>query len=76
MASTTPAPAPGAGANINVPLPPGSGNGAYEAALERVVVPAIRTFSPDLIIIACGFDASMLDPFAIMMVDQRSATRT
>ena len=59
----------GAGATVNIPLPPGSGNGAYEAALERVVVPAIRAFRPDLIIVACGFDASMLDPFAIMMLD-------
>ncbi|MDX6656295.1 MAG: hypothetical protein QOH62_1088 [Solirubrobacteraceae bacterium] len=59
----------GEGTTINVPLPPGSGNGAYEAALERVVVPAIRAFRPDIILVACGFDASMLDPLAIMMVD-------
>jgi acetoin utilization deacetylase AcuC-like enzyme len=59
----------GEGANINVPLPPGSGNGAYEAAIERVALPAIRAFAPDIVLVACGFDASMLDPFAIMMVD-------
>lgn len=59
----------GEGTTINVPLPPGSGNGAYEAAMERVVLPAIRSFRPDIILVACGFDASMLDPFAIMMVD-------
>jgi acetoin utilization deacetylase AcuC-like enzyme len=58
----------GAGATLNVPLPPGSGNGAYEAALERVVAPAIRCFRPDIVLVASGFDASMCDPFAVMAV--------
>ncbi len=58
----------GAGATLNVPLPPGSGNGAYEAALERVVAPAIRRFRPDVVLVASGFDASMCDPFAVMAV--------
>ena len=58
----------GEGFCVNVPLPPGSGNGAYVAALERVVVPAIEGFNPDLIIIASGLDASMMDPLAMQMV--------
>jgi acetoin utilization deacetylase AcuC-like enzyme len=58
----------GEGANINIPLPPGSGSGAYEAAVERVVVPALRTFRPEVILVACGLDAGMLDPLAMMMV--------
>ena len=65
----------GQGCNLNIPLPPGSGNGAYEAAMERVVVPAIRTFRPEIILVACGFDASMLDPFAIMMLDSHGFAR-
>ena len=65
----------GEGCNLNVPLPPGSGNGAYAAAVERVVVPALRTFRPEIILVACGFDASMLDPFAIMMLDSRGFAR-
>ena len=42
----------GAGYNVNVPLPPGSGDGAYVAAFERVVVPALERFGPELIIVA------------------------
>lgn len=56
------------GTNMNVPLPPGSGVGAYLAAVERVVVPALRTHRPGLIIVACGFDPSPMDPLARMMV--------
>ena len=29
------------GTNINIPLPPGSGEGAYLAAFERIVLPAL-----------------------------------
>jgi acetoin utilization deacetylase AcuC-like enzyme len=56
------------GSVINVPLPPGSGNGAYLHAFERVVLPALRRFRPDLIVVASGFDASGCDPLGRMMV--------
>lgn len=54
----------GEGANINVPLPAGSGVGAYVSAFERVVVPALARFKPQLLIIASGLDASIMDPLA------------
>ena len=57
----------GLGYNINIPLPPGSGHGAYLAAVERVVVPALRAFRPELIIVPSGFDGSMYDPLGRMM---------
>ncbi len=54
----------GRGTNVNVPLPPGSGVGAYRAAFERVVIPALDKFRPELILVASGFDASGHDPLA------------
>jgi acetoin utilization deacetylase AcuC-like enzyme len=68
----------GAGANINVPLPAGSGVGAYVAAVERVVVPALRRFRPELVIVASGLDASAYDPLARQMMSSegyRTLTR-
>lgn len=60
---------PGAeGRNINIPLPAGSGNGAYLAAIDRVAVPAIRAFAPDLVIVSSGFDPSAVDPLGCMTV--------
>lgn len=38
----------GEGYTINVPLPPGSGSGAYRAAFDRVVVPALDAFCPQV----------------------------
>jgi len=58
----------GVGATLNVPLPAGSGTGAYLAALDQVVVPALEAFAPELIVIACGFDAGALDPLGRMLL--------
>jgi acetoin utilization deacetylase AcuC-like enzyme len=58
----------GLGYNINIPLPPGCGVGAYSAAFQRVVLPALRKFKPDLIIVASGFDAGGIDPLGRMML--------
>lgn len=53
---------PGSGYNINLPLPFGAGNGVYEALMREVVLPALRTHAPDLIIVSNGQDASQFDP--------------
>lgn len=58
----------GIGFNINVPLPAGSGGGAYMAAMERVVLPALQRFNPDLIVIANGLDASYFDPMSHILL--------
>jgi acetoin utilization deacetylase AcuC-like enzyme len=62
----------GRGYNINVPLPPGSGSGAYRAAFERVVLPALRAYRPQLILVASGFDAGVTDPLGRMLLHSES----
>ena len=57
----------GLGFNINVPLPAGAGHSAYLAVMDRIVLPAVERFRPDLIIVACGYDASAIDPMARML---------
>ncbi|MEV1129225.1 class II histone deacetylase [Agromyces sp. NPDC049794] len=60
--------ADGAGAALNIPLPPGSGRAAYLDAFERGVIPAVSAFQPELIIVASGYDASILDPLGRQML--------
>ena len=36
--------------------------------MRRVVLPALERFRPELIVVACGFDASGADPLGRMMV--------
>ncbi len=54
------------GRTVNIPLPPGCGDAAYAAALARVVVPIIRQFAPELLLLSCGLDASAFDPLGRM----------
>ena len=58
--------------NINIPLPAGSGRGAYSAAIERIVTPAVKSFQPELILVPCGFDASVYDPLGRMLLTAES----
>jgi acetoin utilization deacetylase AcuC-like enzyme len=65
----------GRGANVNVPLPPGSGTGAYDAAFEQVVLPALDRQRPELLIVSCGFDSSAWDPHARLMLHSAAYRR-
>ena len=58
----------GVGANINVPLPAGCGTAAYRYAFDRVVMPALEAFKPQLIVVANGLDAGNNDPLGRMML--------
>ncbi|QQA43250.1 class II histone deacetylase [Pelagovum pacificum] len=57
----------GEGANLNIPLPPGTGHKSYLEAMERLALPAIRAFEPEVIIVACGYDAALIDPLSRML---------
>jgi acetoin utilization deacetylase AcuC-like enzyme len=58
----------GTGFNVNIPLPAGSGHQTYLDAFERIVLPTLRSYKPDLIIVASGLDANAVDPLARMML--------
>lgn len=55
------------GGNINVPLPPGAGHATYLHAMDRIVLPALNDFRPDVIVVACGYDAAAIDPLSRML---------
>jgi acetoin utilization deacetylase AcuC-like enzyme len=51
---------------LNLPLPPGCGHGAYLEAFRQVVLPALRRYRPELIIVASGLDALANDSYGRM----------
>lgn len=54
--------AAGTGANLNIGWThPNMGNVEYAAALAEVVLPVMKAFRPDLVLIACGLDAAQGD---------------
>ncbi len=54
---------------VNVPLPPGCGSQLFRERIEADMLPALRAFKPDFIIISAGFDAHRLDPLAGMNLE-------
>ena len=60
----------GASGNIvNLPLPPGCGSEMFRARVANELLPALRRFAPQLIVISAGFDAHRLDPLASMNLE-------
>ncbi len=49
---------------VNAPLRPGDGGQAFRDAFDSRILPRLRDFKPELIIISAGFDAHMRDPLA------------
>ncbi|MEL6585696.1 MAG: histone deacetylase family protein [Pseudomonadota bacterium] len=49
---------------INLPLAPNSNGAAFRRAMEQTILPGLRDFAPDLLLISAGFDAHQDDPLA------------
>ena len=54
----------GVGNVLNVPLRGGTGSKAFRDVMERLVLPRVDAFAPELILISAGFDAHRDDPLA------------
>lgn len=54
----------GVGNIWNAPLRPNDGGEQFRDAFESRVLPALRNFAPDIIVISAGFDAHEADPLA------------
>jgi acetoin utilization deacetylase AcuC-like enzyme len=51
-----------AGNIVNLPLARGSDSARFRDGMQRELLPALRRFAPELLIISAGFDAHELDP--------------
>ena len=49
---------------VNAPLRAGDGGDQFREAFETVILPRLRDFKPDVLIISAGFDAHTRDPLA------------
>jgi acetoin utilization protein AcuC len=54
----------GEGYSVNLPLPPGTYDEIYLKAFREVVVPLIRAYGPDVIVLEAGADTLAGDPLA------------
>ncbi len=54
----------GAGNIVNAPLSSGDGGDVFREALKSRILPKLKAFEPDLVIVSAGFDAHHRDPLA------------
>ena len=59
----------GEGATLNLPLPAGSDGDLYGASLELGLERVAERFTPDVILVSCGFDALAGDPLGGMRLE-------
>ena len=55
---------PGGGIAVNVPLAAGSGSEVFREAYAGTILPRLRAFEPDFLLVSAGFDAHAADPIA------------
>lgn len=63
------------GTNINIPLPPGAGDTEYFRVFKEIIMPAVRRFEPQLILVAAGYDAHWADRMSAMQVSTEGFAR-
>jgi len=51
---------------VNIPLSGGEGDEVYLKKFEEIIIPKLENYSPEFIIISCGFDAHRDDPLGGM----------
>ncbi len=54
----------GQGNIVNAPLPAGADSADFRMAMKDQILPALKDFDPDFIVISAGFDAHVADPLA------------
>jgi len=59
---------------VNAPLRPGDGGDRFREAFSGIILPQLRRFAPELIIISAGFDAHWRDPLANLQLQEADYT--
>jgi len=61
----------GAGYTLNIPMGGGCGDEEYQKVFEEELIPALREYRPDFLLVSAGFDAHRLDPLGGMAVSNQ-----
>ena len=58
----------GTGFTVNLPLAAGAGDADLEVAYQRVVLPVLEQFRPELVLVSAGFDGHLDDPLGALQL--------
>jgi acetoin utilization deacetylase AcuC-like enzyme len=54
----------GLGYTINIPMNMGAGDASFEFAHEKIILPILSEYKPDMLLVSIGTDSHYLDPLA------------
>ncbi|MDP3425790.1 MAG: histone deacetylase, partial [Humidesulfovibrio sp.] len=63
------------GRTVNIPLPPGTGDEGYLMVMERIVLPILKDFAPQLVVNSAGQDNHFTDPITNMNLTAQGYAR-
>lgn len=66
----------GTGYTINIPLTSGCGDSTFESAMNKVIMPVLERFKPELILVSLGIDAHYRDPLASLTLSSPGYLKT
>jgi len=58
----------GAGFNVNIPVTAGATDGDYMLLFDQAVLPILREFDSEVLLISAGYDAHLNDPIGAMRI--------
>jgi acetoin utilization deacetylase AcuC-like enzyme len=56
---------------VNAPLRPGDDGAKFRQAFEGIILPQLKKFAPELLVISAGFDAHWRDPLANIQLTEQ-----
>jgi acetoin utilization deacetylase AcuC-like enzyme len=56
----------GRGYNVNLAMYPGAGDRSYDIAFSEIVEKISESYSPEFVLVSCGFDGHFSDPLTIL----------
>ncbi|MDD5038001.1 MAG: histone deacetylase, partial [Dehalococcoidales bacterium] len=63
------------GTKFNIPLPAGCGDADYSQVFDQIIIPVVKRFKPQLILVSAGYDAHWADDLATMQVSTTGFAR-
>jgi acetoin utilization deacetylase AcuC-like enzyme len=60
---------------VNIPLPMGCGDDEYLTVFDQIIVPAVRRYRPQLILVSAGYDGHRSDELALMQLSTTGFAR-
>ncbi|MEZ5455789.1 MAG: acetoin utilization protein AcuC [Lysobacteraceae bacterium] len=61
----------GRGNTFNLPVPPGLNDSEFDFLLQHALLPVLRGFEPEAVVLTCGADALAGDPLSTMALSNR-----